>query len=72
MYFVAGVTGGVAGFVLWIVTSHWVASIIIWAEGRYPRLIGSRGLRASEIIVCGLQVLAAFALAFWIARLMIV
>ena len=72
MYFVAGVTGGVAGFVLWIVTSHWVASIIIWAESRYPRLIGSRGLRASEIIVCGLQVLAAFALAFWIARLMIV
>ncbi|HKP86059.1 MAG TPA: hypothetical protein VJZ26_08185 [Blastocatellia bacterium] len=69
MYFIAGVTGIAAGFSLWFITSPWVASSILWAESRYPHLIGTKSFRAGEIIICGLQVLAAAALALWVARL---
>ncbi len=56
-------------FVSWMVTSHAVAASIIWAEARYPRLAGTKGMRAGEAALCGLVVLLCFALAFWIAQL---
>lgn len=59
------------GFCLWFITSPFVASVILWAESRYPRLVDSRGMKVSEILLCGLQVLACFVLALWIALLII-
>jgi hypothetical protein len=71
LYFVAGVITLALGFCLWLVTSPWVASFILWAEGRYPQLVESKGMKASEIVLCGLQVLACFAVAFWVALLVV-
>jgi hypothetical protein len=71
LYFVIGAITLALGFCFWLVTSPGVASFILWAEGRYPRLIESKGMKASEIVLCGLQVLGCFALALWIALLMI-
>ena len=71
MYFVIGIITLAIGFCLWFVTSPFVASFILWAESRYPQLVESKSMKASEIILCGLQVLGCFALALWIALLMI-
>jgi hypothetical protein len=71
LYFVIGVITLALGFCLWFVTSPFVASFILWAESRYPQLVESKGMKASEIVLCGLQVLACFVLALWIALLII-
>jgi len=41
-----------------------------WIEDRRPELVGSKGLRVGEAVACGALVLATFALAFWIIRLL--
>ena len=71
MYFVAGITGFAAGFVVWFITSPWVASSILWAASRYPQLIGTKSMKAGEIAICGLQILACLALALWAGRLVL-
>jgi hypothetical protein len=68
---IAGLVGFAAGIIIWYVTSRWIAASILWVEQRYPQVIGTRAIRASEAVVCGLQVLASLSLAFLIARLMI-
>lgn len=71
MYVFAGLVGFAIGFILWYITSRWIVASILWVEHRYPQVIGTRAIRVSEGIVCGLQVFACMALAFWIARLMV-
>ena len=71
MYVIAGLVGVAAGLAVWYITSRFVASSIFWVEHRYPQVVGTRMIRVSEGVVCGLQVLACLALAFWIARLMV-
>jgi hypothetical protein len=68
---IAGLVGFAAALVIWYITSRFIVSSIFWVEQRYPQIIGTRMIRVSEMVVCGLQVLATFALAFWIARWMI-
>ncbi|HXG94970.1 MAG TPA: hypothetical protein VNN73_21705 [Blastocatellia bacterium] len=70
-YFIAGFIGLVVGFIVWFIASRWIASSILWVESRYPRLVGSKSMRAGEIIATGALVLACLALAFWIARLLV-
>jgi cytosine/uracil/thiamine/allantoin permease len=71
LYVIAGLVGLAAGVTVWYITSRWIASSLFWVEHRYPQVIGTRTIKASEVIVCGLQVLACLALAIWVARLMI-
>jgi hypothetical protein len=68
---IAGLVGFAAGVIVWYVTSRWIVASIFWVEQRYPQVIGTRAIRVSEAVVCGLQVLACLALAFLLARLMI-
>lgn len=71
MYVIFGLVGITGGVILWYITSRWVASSIFWVEHRYPQLVGTRAMRISEAVVCGLQVLGSLALAFWLARLLV-
>ena len=71
MYVIATATAIVAGLAIWFFLSYFVAASVLWAEGRYPKLAGSRGLRAYEIFACGTLVFVALATAFLIARAMI-
>ena len=71
MYVIAGLVGLAACVIVWYITSRWIVSSIFWIERRYPQVIGTRAIKISEVIVCGLQVFASMALAFWIARLMV-
>jgi hypothetical protein len=50
--------------------SHLIETSIEWVEEHRPELVGSKRLRLGEAIACGALVLASFALAFWIARLL--
>ncbi len=67
MYFVAALIGFLGGFIVWFIVSYALARSIMWIEARNPQLVGSKGMRAGEIIACGLIVLGCIALAFWIA-----
>ena len=71
MVIIAGVVGVSAAVIIWYVTSRWIVASIFWVEQRYPQVIGTRAIRVSEAVACGLQVFASLALAFLIARLMI-
>jgi hypothetical protein len=71
LYVIAGLVGLAVCVIVWYITSRWIVSSIFWIEHRYPQVIGTKAIRVSEVIVCGLQVLGSFALAFWIARLMV-
>ena len=71
MTVLAGLAGFAVGFIVWYITSRWIASSIFWVEHRYPQMIGTKAIKVSEVIACGLQVFASMALAFWIARLLI-
>jgi len=71
LYVIAGLAGLATSLVIWYITSRFIASSIFWVEHRYPQTVGTRMIRVSEVIVCGLQVLACLALAFWVVRLMV-
>lgn len=71
MVVIAGLVGLAAGVTVWYITSRWIAASIFWVEHRYPHMIGTRTIRVSEAVVCGLQVLASLSLAVLIARLMV-
>ena len=71
MYFVASLVGFAAGFMAWFITAPWVAASVLWAEDHYPQLVGTKGGKVGEVIICGLQVFACFVLAIWIGRLMV-
>ena len=71
MYVIAGLVGLAACVIVWYITSRWIVSSIFWIERRYPQVIGTKAIKVSEVIVCGLQVLASLALAIWIALLMV-
>lgn|GEM_PF-1105826 len=70
LYFVTAIAGFVIGFIVWFMLSYVLARSIMWIEARHPQLVGSKGMRVSEIIACGVIVLGCLALAFWIARLL--
>lgn len=70
MYLLAIIAGLTVGVVVWFLASHWIASSIAWVEDRHPELIGSRQLRVGEVVACGALVLASFALALWIMRIL--
>jgi hypothetical protein len=70
-YVVAGIVGVFIAFMLWFIAARWIAASILWAESRYPHLVGSKGLRVGEIIACTALVIACFTLAFWIARMLV-
>ena len=64
MAVIAGLAVSVA---VWFGLSYFITHLILSIEERYPRLAGSRALRAVEVSVCGMAVLASFAFAFWLA-----
>jgi hypothetical protein len=70
LYFLAIIAGLTIGITVWFLASHWIASSITWIEDRRPELAGSKQLRVGEAVACGALVLATFALAFWIIRLL--
>jgi hypothetical protein len=70
LYVLAVIAGLTAGITVWIFASHWIASWITWVEDRRPELVGSKRLRVGEAVACGALVLATFALAFWIVRML--
>ena len=69
MYVLAVIAGLTTGITVWFIASRWIVSWITWVEERRPDLIGSKRLRVGEAVACGALVLATFALAFWIVRL---
>jgi len=72
LYVLAIILGLAIGITVWFLASHWIASSITWIEDRRPELVGSKQLRVGEAVACGALVLATFALAFWIIRLLVV
>jgi hypothetical protein len=70
LYVLAIIAGLTTGITVWFLASHWIASSITWIEDRRPELAGSKPLRVGEAVACGALVLATFALAFWIIRLL--
>lgn len=70
MYVLAVIAGLTVGITVWFLASHWIESSITWVEDRRPELAGSKRLRVGEAVACGALVLATFALAFWIIRLL--
>ena len=71
MVIIAAVVGLAVGVILWYITSRWIVASIFWVEQRYPQVVGTRAIRVSEAVVCGLQVFACLALGVLIARLMV-
>lgn len=70
MYFLATIAGLTIAIIVWFLASHWIETSLAWVEDHRPELVGSRRLRVGEAVACGALVLASFALAFWIARLL--
>jgi hypothetical protein len=70
LYVLAIIAGLTIGITVWFIASHWIATSITWIEDHHPDLAGSKQLRVGEAIACGALVLATFALAFWIIRLL--
>ena len=70
MHVLAIPAGLAIGITVWFLASHWIASAITWVEDRRPELVGSKQLRVGEAVACGALVLATFALAFWIIRVL--
>jgi ABC-type phosphate transport system permease subunit len=70
LYFLAAIPALIIGIIVWFLASHWIAASIEWVENRRPDLVGSKQLRVGEAVICGGLVLATFALAFWIMRLL--
>ena len=68
MHFIAASLGLILGMTVWFVASHLLASSIIWVENRYPKMEGSKSMRAYETVICGLLVLGCFAIAIWVLR----
>lgn len=71
MYFVAGLVVIAVAFMAWFITAPWVVASVLWAENHYPQLVGTKSIKAGEVIICGFQVAACLALAIWIGRLVI-
>lgn len=71
VYVIAAILGLLIAFALWFIMARWIAASLLWFESRYPNLIGSRGVRMSEIVACSVLVIACFAIAFWVARLLV-
>lgn len=71
LHFIAASLGLIAGLIMWFTGSHWLASSILWAENRYPALVGSKRLRIYEVLICGVLVLGCFAFAAWITWLIV-
>jgi tellurite resistance protein TehA-like permease len=71
LYFIAIITGIVAGLTFWFVVARWVVYAVIRAEERHPRLAGTRAMRVGEIVACSAVVLATVAFAIWIGRLIV-
>jgi hypothetical protein len=70
VYFLAAIPALIIGIIVWFLASHWIEASIEWVENRRPDLVGSTQLRVGEAVACGVLVLATFALAFWIMRLL--
>ena len=70
MYFLATIAGLTIAVIVWFLASQWIETSIEWVEDHRPELVGSKRLRVGEAVACGALVLASFALAFWIARLL--
>ena len=70
LYVLAIIVGLTIGITVWFLASHWIASSITWVEDRRPELVGSKQLRVGEAVACGALVLATFALAIWITRML--
>lgn len=68
MQFITASVGLILGLMAWFFASHLLATSIIWVENRYPKMIGSKSLRAYETVICGLLVLGCFAIAVWVMR----
>jgi len=71
LHIIAALIGIAIGVIFWIITSPWVVMTIFWVEQHYPQVVGTRAIRISEAVVCGLQVFSCMGLAFWIALLMV-
>ena len=70
MYILASIAGLTIAVIVWFLASHLIETSIEWVEDHRPELAGSKRLRVGEAIVCGALVLASFALAFWLTRLL--
>ena len=70
MHVLAIPAGLAIGIAVWYLASHWIASSITSVEDRRPDLVGSKQLRVGEAVACGALILATFALAFWIIRVL--
>jgi uncharacterized membrane protein YecN with MAPEG domain len=69
LYFLAGIVGLTVGFIVWLIASHRIATMITRVEEGHPELAGSKRLRVSEAVACGVLFLSCLALAFWTAWL---
>ena len=70
MYILASIAGLTIAVIVWFLASHLIETSIEWVEDHRPELVGSKRLRVGEAIVCAALVLASFALAFWLTRLL--
>lgn len=70
MYFIAGILGLAAGFIVWFLASTLISRSIVRAETRHPQLAGSTRVRVGEIIACSVAFAGSLLLGIWLAWLL--
>ncbi|MCI0488897.1 MAG: hypothetical protein L0229_20085 [Blastocatellia bacterium] len=69
MYIISVIVGLAIGTIVWFSLAYLIGYSVTWVEGRYPQLVGSKGIRAGEIVACVALFLGCLGFAFWIAHL---
>jgi hypothetical protein len=72
LYFLSGIIGIAIALIAWFMITYFIARAITLIETRHPELTGSRAIRVGEILACAVTVVASLALAFWVARLLVI
>jgi hypothetical protein len=68
LYFLAGLSGVLAGLVFWYLFSILIGRSITWTETRHPQMAGSMRVRVGEVVACSIAFVGAFLVAFWVIR----
>ena len=67
MYVIASLVGLVAGFVIWVVGSYFIASFIYWGSTR-EQPMSERTLKIYEIVLCGIWFVVCVGVLYVVAR----
>ena len=67
MYVIASLVGLVAGFIIWVVGTYFIASFIYWGSTR-EQPMSERTLKVYEIVLCGIWFVVSAGVLYVVAR----